>query len=73
MMPSTSVADVAKESVDGKKGQDKDGSESEKEEEIGSLSAFFMVELKTPLPEGLRLSRKNIHFVEIRPQSQDTD
>jgi len=30
-------------------------------------------ELKHPAPDGLRLSRKNICFVEIRPQSQATD
>jgi len=32
-----------------------------------------MVEIKNPEPEGLKLSRKNLCFVEIRPQNQATD
>ena len=72
MMPSTSVKEEEQEEIDGKKDLTADELE-EKEAERGSASAFFMVELKHPAPDGLRLSRKNICFVEIRPQSQATD
>ena len=70
-MPKTSVI----EADDAKKVDDKTPSDggSEQDEDRGSESAFFMVELKNVMPEGLRLSRKNICFVEIRPQSQATD
>jgi len=37
------------------------------------MSAFFMVELKNVTPAGVKLSKKNICFVEIRPKTQETD
>jgi len=48
-------------------------SDGTEEEDLGAQSAFFMVEIKNPAPDGLKLSRKNVCFVEIRPQSQATD
>lgn len=64
LMPKTSVVEAdEKDKKTAGDGEEKDEPES----------AFFMVELTSPQPEGLRLSRKNICFVEIRPQSQATD
>jgi len=67
MMPSTTV----KEAMLMDDSKTKDSMTEEDREtallEIGSKSAFFMVELKNAQPEGLRLSRRHICFVEIRP------
>lgn len=55
VMPNTSVTPV-----------EIDGTEEKKEKptvdqtNIGDQSAFFMVELKNPKPDGLRLSRKTV-------------
>lgn len=73
MMPNTTVKE---ELLKDKSTSKEEMTEEERETallEIGSKSAFFMVELKSPMPEGLRLSRRHICFVEIRPQSQETD
>lgn len=67
-MPNTSVKE---EMLKNDKTQD-ELTEEEREAkltEIGNKSAFFQVELKNPVPEGLKLSRRHITFVEIRPQS----
>lgn len=68
-MPNTSVKE---EMIKNDKTKD-ELTEEEREArllEIGSKSAFFQVELKNPHPEGgVKLSRRHITFVEIRPQS----
>jgi len=58
-MPDTTVKDKKTEKDD----------EEKEEDDIGSMSAFFMVEIKDPSSDGLRISRRNICFVEIRPES----
>lgn len=71
-MPHTTVKpDKADKEKDAEGSEDEDNKKTEKptvdQTNIGDESAFFMVELKNPQPAGLRLSRKNICFVEIRP------
>ena len=63
--------DKGDEEQEEKRLKDSDSEESESEEKVDSKSLIFQLKLDEPSPEGTKISKRNICFIEIVPDEEE--
>lgn len=72
LVSTAAIDEKPAESAEAEEKSEKDGSDSEESEEMDTKTLVFQIKLDNPQPQGTKISKRNICFVEIVPD-EDSD
>ena len=67
LVSTAAIDEKPAESAEAEEKSEKDGSDSEESEEMDTKTLVFQIKLDNPQPQGTKISKRNICFVEIVP------